>query len=164
MSHAAATLSDMQRSTPPMDRRTPRRGKSGGGVSLADGPRFLDNPIGPGTVFDRGILRDRGPWLHIERMIPAPQSWVNWTKAGPVRAELHASNATYRRLQGASNSRYPVVNTPTTGRHSTVPSVASRTMPRYQSVPQMIPPRQDRLSSSKYNGQTYSQTTRAQGR
>lgn len=163
MTHAAS-LSDLQRSLPRMDRTTPRRGVSPGGVDQADGPRFQTAPIGPGTAWDSRILRDRGPWMHVESYIPPPITWISWTKAGPVRRELHVRNSTYRREQGASSTRYPVVNSPTTGRHTKVEPTASRTAGRYQAVPQMKPPRQNRLRQSGYAGQTYSQITRTQGR
>jgi len=171
MSILAAFLSDRQRHpTPPPDRVTPRRGTSSGGVAVADGPYITPHGMDDNVertrakVFDGRILRDRGPYLHVETTMPAGQSWVNWTKAGPVRAELHVSQRTYRVRQGSSATRYPVVDSPTTGRHTDVQAAASRTLGRYRATPQMTARRQGRLRPGQYHGQTYSQLTRIQGR
>lgn len=157
-----------QRLAPPIDRATARRGESGGGYEYAD-PQTLAPGIEselaryPGTAFDGQIVRDRGPWFSRPRYTPPGNGWVNWTQAGPLRAELNMRNATWRNLAGNSRSRYPVINTPTTGMHTSTPSGVSRTVGRYQVTPQMTAARQFRLQPGQYFGQTYSQTTRLQG-
>jgi hypothetical protein len=118
----------------------------------------------PGTVFDSQIIRDRGPFYQRPHYQPAAQSWVDWTGAGPLRPELHMRNATLREMVGNSHSRYPVVNTPTTGMHTMLPGPGSqRTVQRYVTTPQMTAARINRLAAGQYAGQTYSQTTRPQG-
>lgn len=158
-----------QREEPPIDKWSPRRLESGGGISVAT-PRTLAVGIEdeyaryPGTAFDGQIIRDRGPYYRQPRMEPPGNGWVNWTAAGPTRPELHMRNATMRDMVGNSRSRYPVVESPTTGMHTMGPSGVARTVPRYVETPQMTAARQFRLSPGQYNGQTYSQTTLLQGR
>lgn len=162
-------LAARQRAAPQAnDTVNPRRNVSSGGRSVAR-PRTLapgivdQNARTAGTAFDGQIVRDRGPFLRRPRVIPAGDGWVNWTKAGPWRPELHMRNVTLRTMGGNSASRYPVVDTPSTGRHTMVPSAVSRTAPRYVETAQMVPGRQNRLAGSTYRGQTYSQLTRPQG-
>ncbi len=158
-----------QRAAPPIDRRSPRRGESAGGYDTVDGPRTLavgledEKARYPGTAFDQGLIRDRGPFYTHPDYMPPAQPWVNWTAAGPTRPELHMRNVTWRNMVGNSSSRYPVANTPTTGLHTMGPAGVARTLPRYVETPQMRPERQMRLSPGQYSGQTYSQTTKLQG-
>lgn len=147
-----------------------RRGEAAGGYDTTS-PRTLapgiDNELAryPGTAFDGRVRRDRGPYYQRAAYLPPPVTWVNWTAAGPVRPELHMRNVTMRPEVGSSRSRFPVVaGAPTGGMHTMTPSGASRTVPRYVSTPQMTTARQNRLSPGQYAGQTYSQTTRLQGR
>lgn len=162
-------MTSRQRSAPPIDRRTPRRGESGGGYDVVEGPRTLAPGIEndlmrfPGTVFDGGIRRDRGPFFEQPQYIPPPVTWISWTDAGPRRPELHMRNVTYRNLVGNSKSRYPVVDSPSTGMHSMGAAGTARTSQRYVTTPQMRTARQNRISPGQYAGQTYSQTTRLQG-
>jgi hypothetical protein len=161
-------LTARQRTGPPSDRTSPRRLESAGGIDVAD-PRTLAPGIEdtlsryPGTVYDGALVRDRGPYFQRPVYIPPPVTWVNWTAAGPLRPELHARNATWRNLVGNSRSRFPVVDSPTTGMHTMGQPGTARTLSRYVAVPQMVPARPDRLSPAVYAGQTYSQTTRLQG-
>jgi hypothetical protein len=173
MSHAlSGFLTDLQRRpVPGYDRRAARWGMSAGGAPQQhQGPFVEQNGMvnevtrERGRAFDGAILRDRGPWMHAETMTPPPVTWISWTKAGPIRPELHVSNTTYRVRGGTSATRYPVVDSPTTGRHTAVPNAANRSASRYAAVPQMIPPRKNRLRPGQYSGQTYSQLTRIQGR
>lgn len=161
-------LTRRQRTAPPMDRWSARRGDSGGGYDVAS-PRTLapgidnDLPRYPATVFDGGIVRDRRPYYQAPTYLPPPVTWINWTAAGPPRPELHMRNASLRMMAGNTASRYPVVDSPTTGMHTMGPTGVQRTAPRYVQTPQMVPGRYDRLRPGQYAGQTYSQTTRIQG-
>jgi hypothetical protein len=114
-------------------------------------------------VFDGELVRDRQPFYQRPVYVPPPVTWVNWTEAGPLRPELHMRNVTWRNMVGNSKSRYPVVDTPTTGMHTTGPAGVQRTVPRFVQTPQMTPARQFRLSPGQYSGQNYSQTTQLQG-
>lgn len=162
-------LTDRQREEPPVDRRSFRRLQSGGGYEEPD-PRTLAVGIEdekaryPGTVFDTEIVRDRGPYFQHPRVPRPGDGWVNWTAAGPLRPELHQRSVSFRTMVGNSASRYPVVATPTTGMHTMGPAGVARTVERYVTTPQMTAARPFRLSPGQYNGQTYSQTTRLQGR
>lgn len=166
-----AALTYRQRAAPPIDKAHGRRGPSTGGYD-ATSPRTLTNGIEneferyPATVFDSQILRDRGPFYEQPRYVPPPVTWISWTAAGPTRPELHMRNATLRMMQGNTTSRYPVViDAPTKGMHTMLPGPgAQRTTARYVQTPQMVPGRFDRLAAGQYSGQTYSQTTRRQGR
>lgn len=163
-------LTARQRDEAPIDKHSARRGRSAGGYDTVSPVRTLavgiqdERPRYPGTVFDGGIVRDRGPYFQRPRFTPAAPSWVNWTEAGPLRAELNMRNVTYRTEAGSSRSRFPVVDTPTTGMHTMGVSGVSRTVPRYVETPQMTAGRPFRLSSARYQAQTYSQTTVHQGR
>lgn len=165
-----AALTQRQRTAPPIDRWSARRKESGGGYDVAS-PRTLavgletEDARYPGTVFDTQIQRDRGPYYSAPRFIPPPVTWISWTAAGPTRPELGMRNATLREMVGNTRSRFPVVpDAPTKGMHTMTPSGVSRTVPRFVTTPQMVPARIDRLAPGQYSGQTYSQTTRVQGR
>jgi len=164
------SIGSRQRSAPPIDRRTPRRGDAAGGYDVVEGPRTLapglDTELAryPGTVFDTKVIRDRGPFYAQPTYGPPGVSWTSWTAAGPTRPELHMRNATWRNMVGNSMSRYPVVDSPSTGMHTMGPAGTQRTAERYVTTPQMVAERQYRLSPGQYSGQTYSQTTKVQGR
>lgn len=142
----------------------------------------------PGTVNDTGITRQQQPWYPMDTYTPAGDSWVNWTAAGPVRPELHMRDTSYRLMQGNSQTRqllYPgqgpkviapgyrttpdgqIIQPTTTtrvGLHTDPKRAARITVERYTNGnPRMRQPRQDRLRSGQYTGQSYSQTTRVQG-
>jgi hypothetical protein len=161
-------LTGRQRTAPPSDRMMPRRQESAGGVDVAD-PKTLAPGLEtdlcryPGTVYDGMIVRDRGAYYQQPVFIPPPITWISWTAAGPRRPELHGRNATWRNMGGNSATRFPVVDSPTTGMHTMGQAGTQRTMNRYVVTPQMVPARPDRLSPAVYAGQTYSQTTRLQG-
>ena len=166
-------LSARQRQAPPINRTHARLGRSGGGYDVAV-PRTLAPGMEtelarfPGTTNDAELMRQRIPFYSFGQYRAAGDSWVNWTAAGPPRAELHMGTATIRPEAGASRSRFPFVpGSPTGGMHTMIPSgpgSIAATLPRYQSGnPQMRGARQDRLASARYNGQSYSQTTRVQG-
>lgn len=153
-----------------MDRWAARRGPSAGGVDQAS-PRTLAPGLDteltryPGTVNDTLIIRDRGPWYASPRYVPPPVTWVNWTAAGPTRPELHVRNVSLRTMVGNTASRFPYLpSSPTGGMHTMVTPGVARTVARFVRTPQMVPGRPDRLSPGQYTGQTYSQTTRLQGR
>lgn len=122
-------------------------------------------PRYPGTVFDGQVIRDRMPWYSVSVRSPVGDSWVDWTAAGPPRAELHMRTTEWREESGASRSRYPYIpGSPTGGMHTMTKSGVDRTLPRYVETPQMTGARINRLSSSRYSGQSYSQGTAVQGR
>jgi len=162
-------LTSRQRTAPPIDRWSARRGESGGGYETPDPRTFavgLEDELAryPGTVFDSQVMRDRQPWMHRETYIPPPVTWVNWTAAGPTRPELHMRNSTFRVLSGTSRSRYPTVDTPSNGMHTMIPLPGvAKNVERYVTTPQMVGARPFRLSPARYDGQTYSMTTKLQG-
>lgn len=167
-------LTARQRSPHPIDRRHARRGESAGGydvtnpLTLAPGLE-TERTRYPGTENDGMIIRDRKPFYSATLYTPAGISWVNWTEAGPPRAELHMDTDQWRPEAGSSSSRYPFVpGSPTGGMHTMIPSgpASSRqTAPRFvdSGNPQMRGARTDRLSPARYAGQSYSQTTAVQG-
>jgi hypothetical protein len=164
-----AALTQRQRTPPPIDRWSARRGTASGGVDRAS-PRTLahglvdNNTRDPETRNDVPIRRARMPFFRVARVIPPGDSFVNWTAAGPARPELHMRNASLRTMVGNTASRYPVVpGTPTSGMHTMTPPGVARTMGRYATTPQIVPGRFNRLSPGQNSGQTYSQTTRLQG-
>jgi len=163
-------LTRRQRAAPPINRYSLRRGLSAGGydtmnpLTLAVG---MENDLAryPGTVYDTGVQRGRQPFYSATLYRPAGDGWVNWTEAGPPRAELHMSTTEWRHEQGGT--RYPfIADSPTNGRHTMVPNGVSRTVQRYVGgeVPQMTGARINRLAAARYAGQSYSQTTAVQGR
>ena len=140
----------------------------------------------PGTPNDQGILRDRTPWYHKEfQRTGVDSGLVNWTHAGPIRAELHMRNASLRTMQGNDHTiSYQDPDAPYTrsiradrpgggwrilqnqgkGLHTNPKPGITYTNARYQSPnPLMVAPRVNRLASSVYTGQSYSQTTELQG-
>lgn len=166
-----AELSARQRSAPPIDKRHARRGPAGGGydtsrpLTLAPG---LETELAryPGTTGDSAITRDRRPFYSHTEYVPPPVTWVNWTAAGPQRAELHMRTVDLRRERGTSAGRYPYVpSSPTGGMHTMTPGVPSLTQQRYvgAGLPQMRGARINRLAPARYSGQSYSQTTSVQG-
>lgn len=158
-------MSSQHGSPPGVDRYTTRDGTAAGGVPLTSGrtiaPGIVDqNARYYGAHNDVGIVRDRTSFFRIPRYHAAGVDHVSWTEAGPLRPELHGGrNMSWRRVPGWSNSRFPVVDSPTTGMHTNGPQATDRTVRRYVTVPQMRPARVNRLSGSRYYGQTYSQTT-----
>ena len=86
----AAALTQRQRTAPPIDRWSARRGESAGGYDQTS-PRTLapglDTELAryPGTVNDGQIMRDRGPFYMAPRYLPPPVTWISWTAAGPTR-------------------------------------------------------------------------------
>lgn len=175
MTTLTPALSQRQRAAPPIDRRSYRRGLAAGGYDVSV-PRTLAPGLEselaryPGTSNDSRVQRERIPWYSVGQYRPAAESWVNWTEAGPPRAELHMRTTEYRPEAGSSTSRYPFIpSAPTGGRHTMIPSGPGgtpMTRERYvgAGLPQMRGARTDRLSSARYTGQSYSQTTAVQGR
>lgn len=169
MAEPTPDLSARQRSPHPIDKRSMRRMESGGGydtthpLTLAPG---LETELTryPGTEYDAGVRRDRMPFYSVGVRSAVGDSWVNWTAAGPPRAELHMRTTQWRQEAGRGSTRYPVVpGSPTGGMHTMVKSGVDRTLPRFQETQQMRGARINRLASSRYTGQSYSQTTAVQG-
>lgn len=164
-------LNARQRAVPPPSQGV-RRGHSGGGEADGGEGRTLAPGLVtelaryPGTRFDGLIQRDKSPWYPREYRTPGGLSWVDWTAAGPVRPELNMRNVSYRLMQGNSNSRADQdPNNPRQGLHTNPMPGVARTVERYVDPrnPQMTAARVDRLSNARYDGQSYSQTTRTQG-
>lgn len=163
-------LSQRQRAAPPIDRWHARRGLAAGGydtthpLTLAPGMEN-DQARYPGTSQDSAVRRDKTPWYHVGQKGNVGDGWVNWTAAGPPRAELHMRTTTWRDEQGGT--RFPFIpSSPTGGRHTMVPSATTYTTPRYvdSGLPQMTGARINRLAAARYAGQSYSQSTAVQGR
>lgn len=167
-------LTTRQRTAPPIDRRSARRGLAAGGQDTISGNRTLTPGVEteqaryPGTVNDSAIMRDRRPWYPSDPYIPPPVTWVNWTEAGPIRPELHMRTVDWRTMVGNTESRFPLnPDSPTGGRHTMIPSgpASNITQRRYvdSGLSQMVPGRPNRLAHARYTGQSYSQTTVPQG-
>ena len=160
-----------------------RRHRVGSSLTSTGGPAALGKSVPPfvrmlrdpnyggrvyrfiGTVFDRLIVRDRHPTMYRPNYIPPADNWVSWTAAGPARPTLHMRQATWREWSGSSASRFPYIpDSPTGGMHTNnAEQGATRTLRRYQATPQQKAARFNRLSASRYHGQTYSQQTVVQG-
>lgn len=176
------TARGMQRRTLPYDGRTWRRWDASGGQPAAGVPRTL-SMIGtsfdraPGDLQDDRIHRDRGPLLRTGYTVSGRDSGlVDWTNAGPIRAELGAVNSTYRVMEGTSTTAaldrpFPRGGSQMQGHglhtNPAPPQIATAPLAtqRYQkrTNPVMRPVRQDRLSNTRFNGQSFSQTTKPQG-
>lgn len=183
-----------QREPVPFNRRGTRRRNSVGGETPELIRRTLVAGMDgeatryPGTSNDALIRRQQQPWFPSAQYTPAGDSWVNWTAAGPTRPELHMRDASYRLMQGNSQSRtflWPGAEGQTVapgyrslpdgrivqptrpvrvGLHTDPKRAALITVERYTNRnPRMTTARQDRLRSGQYTGQSYSQTTRVQG-
>lgn len=171
MAGPTEVLSLRQRATPPFNDQPPRRRDSlGGAVALGErrtlAPGMEDEATRyPGTVFDSGIWRDKTPWYPVDNLPRVGDSWVNWTAAGPERPELHQRNVTVRTMAGTSNTRnLPNPLDRRVGLHTDPKTPSLAVVERYANGnPRMQQPRQDRLLSGQYQGQSYSQTTRLQG-
>lgn len=165
-------MADLSHGSPPFNRVPPRIRDSRGGSApilfrrtLAPG---MDNEATrfPGTANDTTIQRDKGPWLPTDNLLGAASGWVDWTAAGPPRPELHQRNVTLRIMQGTSRTR--ALQNPLDrwqGLHSMPVPGAVGPHQRFINPenPRMRKPRQDRLLSGQYTGQSYSATTRIQG-
>ena len=167
---------------PPYDRYRPRHAGAGGsrggtdgrGVGHAITPGLVDGVIREGSgvnTWDRLTSHERMPWYDRDYMVGQDNTLVDWTRSGPIRPSLHMLNQTVRKLVGTDATRnldpHPVIRGSGTedqghGMH-TNPASRLLTLDRYRHTQQQSQPRQDRLSSSRYAGQSYSQTTRTQG-
>src|ERR1700754_2170195 len=99
---STAALSQRQRAAIPIDRWHGRRGTAAGGytyatpMTLAPGTQD-DSARYPGTTQDSAVTRDKTPYYHAEVRSPVGDGWVDWTGAGPPRAELHMRTVTDRK-------------------------------------------------------------------
>lgn len=168
-----------------------RRVTSPGGPAPARGPWATAPGVIPGdrermpsNINDTLIRRERMPWLHQTTMIQPGDGWFDWTRSGPRRAPLHMRDVTISRMQGSSNTRNqdPIPtgfgtndgtnigwmsgNGAVHGLHTrpvtTKPQTVNATRKK-AGVAEMKNGRQNRLSNSRGNGQSYSQTTIHQG-
>jgi hypothetical protein len=116
---------------------------------------------------DDQIRRANGAWYPADNMHGAGTGMVNWTACGPPREELHMRQMfALRTMAGTSSTRFlKSPADPKLGLHSTPPK--PRQMGNIQRIQAGTPTirrgRQNRLSPSRYTGQSYSQTTVAQG-
>lgn len=159
-----------QRDKVPFNRGPRRKDSTGGANQVLIRRTLVDGMEGestrfPGTINDTTISRIKTPWFSIPTYIPAGQSWVNWTEAGPVRPELHMRNYTMRTMEGTSATRFlPNPRDPRQGLHTDPKVALAVSAARVRNgLPRMTTARQDRLRSGQYTGQSYSQTTRIQG-
>lgn len=163
-------LTALQRRTPPQEYRGPRRRDSSGGSpphlvrrTLVDGMEGESTRF-PGTVNDTLIRRDHTPWWPSDRVSPVGDSWVNWTAAGPPRPELHMRVVNLRTMEGNTRTRnLPNPQDRNMGLHTDPRGPMAGKVTRYGAKGTMQKPRQDRLLSGQYAGQSYSQTTKMQG-
>lgn len=138
----------------------------------------------PQNLLDGQIRRERMPWLHQSTMIQPGDGWFDWTRSGPRRAALHMRDVTIRTMAGTTNTRNqdPVpagygTNDGTNvgwmsgdgqvhGLHTRPAGTKPLTVNaarKKAGVKEMTSARQNRLSNSRNNGQSYSQTTIHQG-
>lgn len=103
------------------------------------------------------IFRDKKPWLHHAYRTPPPVTPGDWNASGPVPMSLHVRTFTYRKEAGAFHSD-------TTGMHTMLPDQSNRDQKsRVQRPYTMQAGRQNRLTTSIYRGQSYSDTTQIYG-
>lgn len=117
---------------------------------------------------DQLIRRNNTPWEHIQYYVPAGLGVNNWTGAGPARPSWWMKNDTISPRSGGKVRWLQNPAAPGTGLHTYVVDNASGSIgsaARYTdpAVPQQQARRQNRLSPSRYHGQSYSQTTQVQG-
>lgn len=124
----------------------------GGRVHGAPGEDDINRPVYAGTQNDNQIRKDRGPWWHVEDVAPYPAK-REFTKAGPVRPELHMRTFAWRQQSGDSfQSRE--------GMHTEIPKQQPQLLSGKETMQRA---RQNRLTVQVYRGQSYSQTTKPQG-
>jgi|SRR5881394_420517 len=166
--------------TAPYDRFTARRGDSRGGRDA----RGMGRDITPGLVDgvireaagaysrDHLIERDRIPTYVRDYMVGNADTLVDWTRSGDIRPTLRMRQQTVRPMVGSDNTRnfdpHPIVGYGTQdqghGMHTNPAPYKRATNARYGSgIPQMMPAHVNRLTSARYSGQSYSQTTRVVG-
>jgi hypothetical protein len=150
-------------------------GGADGGVGRAITPGLVDGTIREGAganTWDRYTGHERMPWYDRDYMIGQDNTLVDWTRCGPVRPSLHMLQVTVRKLVGTDNTRNldphrTARGTGTQdqghGMHTNPAPNRVRTNARYANTVQQQPARVDRLTSARYAGQSYSQTTRVQG-
>jgi hypothetical protein len=128
-------------------------------AAIADDPRYY------GATNDTTIRRDRTAWYPHKCRSGVGTAEVDWTMDAPHRPELHMRNVTVRVMAGTSQTRaFANPLDPSVGLHSNPKARPSGNIERYKAGAQaMRPGRTDRLSSARYTGQSYSQTTLEQG-
>lgn len=119
-------------------------------------------------VSDTLIMRDHTPWYPVQHYTPPGKAGINWAEAGPALPSLRQRNVTINPMVGNSNTRQlqnPLA--PGHGLHTEFPDNwhTAKTHTRYllDDSAKIQPWRQNRLSPSRYTGQSYSQTTEVQG-
>lgn len=164
---------DRQREPVPYPTRPGRLGNAAGGVPVERPGRslggqaaaWMDDPRYYGATQDGQIRRDRTPWYPTKARSGVGTAEVDWTMAGPARPELHMRNVTVRIMAGTSRTR-ALANPidPRQGLHSAGIVKPSGNLGRLsEGRPGMQHGRTDRLSSARYRGQSWSQTTLEQG-
>lgn len=142
----------------------------------------------PGDLNSQTVCYERMPWVHTGYSASDPGSstnstgLVNWRGSGPQRPSLHVRTETIvLHVQGASNTRnqdphptsYGTNDGTNVGRlsgdgvvhglHTRPVKAGPAVLRRSQVTPQQRPPRVNRLSNSRNQGQSYSQVTVHQG-
>jgi hypothetical protein len=165
--------------TAPYDRYTARRGDGTGGVDARGHgreiiPGLVDGVIRESTGAysrDKLILRDRMPTYMRDYMTGNANTLVDWTNCGYIRPSLRMRQATVRRQVGTDATRnfdpHPIVGFGTQdqghGMHTNVAPYKRAANARHFGIPQMMPANVNRLTSARYSGQSYSQTTTVYG-
>lgn len=152
---------------PPFPRDLARRGQSGGdGGASRFMPIFSPRKFGepdwmPEDDPDQGnIYRVRQP-AFLAETYSATNAWVNWTLAGPFRPVLRQDNVSIQRRMGNDSAFYLNPDGSGRGLHSTPRPNYRANIERLENVnyPDMQGRGINRLSNSRYHGQSYSQTT-----
>lgn len=152
MRHRSSTPLPYAKTQPAYDERTPRRGQDNGGTPFAGRQRGGMPPPEyaqlPPTTNDRGIHRERGPWMHSGNHIPLAEP-LRQTDAGPIRSEMHMRTHQWRRWSGGRHGDR-------TGWHSMLPD-AQHQEPSGRR--QQKRPRASKLTRQRFTQQSYSDTT-----
>lgn len=118
-------------------------------------------------VNDTGIRRDNTPVYYEQHYIPAARGVASWA-AWPARPILSQRDVTVNTRVGTTATRWlQNPQAPGTGLHTQAPrdQHSAVTVPRYadDGLGRMSSRRVGRLSPARYDGQSFSQTTRLQG-
>jgi hypothetical protein len=117
---------------------------------------------------DALIERDNTPHQHIQYAGNGTLPFNDWVHSGPPRPSWWIQSDTISPRQGAKNRWLQNPAAPGTGLHTYVVNNASGAIgsaDRFTTagVPKQRSRRQNRLSPSRYSGQSFSQTTNVQG-
>lgn len=168
MAHRTST--PLPYETPPYDRSVYRLTDGSGGrpergriAQVYGDPEYL---AGPGGFYDRTVYKQRGPWAKVGNYIPAADP-IRWTDSGPIRPEVHMHTSAWRRWSGGAFQWEEGMHTSSAAIRAASLAYGGAKSPRNKG------PRgkgatsrgiqQNKLTTARYRGQTYSQTTRTLG-